>query len=157
MESNQYSKDREAESKQNARSEAVPDSIAKIQSAGILRGQSRRTRRGKQTRNNEYYFSLIFRYFVRENLSKYTREVFNTQFRSVINREFCDTRRNFVNIVNIVNIVHIGATCKKDKIRIGIFELEFIPILIISNNFYNFSTTIFIFVAVFSISQWFQL
>lgn len=85
------------------------------------------------------------------------QEKFSTHVRSVINREFCDTRRNFVNIVNIVNIVHIGATCKKDKIRIGIFELEFIPILIISNNFYNFATTIFIFVAVFSISQWFQL
>lgn len=50
------------------------------------------------------------------------QEKFSTHVRSVINWEFCDTRRNFV---NIVNIVHIGATCKKDKIGIGIFELEF--------------------------------
>lgn len=78
----------------------------------------------------------FFRILFRESLSKFTREVFNAVI-SVINREFCDIymyetpkkfRKHWTSWTSFIFI-------KKKKIK-----LEFILILIISNNFYNFST-----------------
>lgn len=82
--------------------------------------------------------NIISLWFFDISSAKYTKEVFNT-IRSVINWKFCDTRnsKKFRKHWTSWTLFTIISTTYKKKIKL---ELEFIPILIISNNFYNFPT-----------------